>query len=425
MKKIKSNTLDNIINETIGNIISEEDNPAFDRSSKTVSSSLEDIWNVIDNKQEELQKDIFGALEDEILDITKEKAKSMGYDYLRVPRKICTAGNKKLPPSVLIINMSSSLMCPSFYLGICTVKSGACYAQTGENRRTTNVLPNRWQTDLMHTQMLQMYKKGDKKPMRDYFNIIETYIQLRGLSPRGTSMSTLVRNAVNDIKKRGEEITEEEIEGLHKHFKKYEISDVRLNETGDFQCQLAVDLWAKFAEKIRKKYGIKTHTYTARNLDFSKASKVMAVNTSHDGINVGDEKERKFRVVNDAKYDSLEGGDEVNNGQPKLGFKNGKYFYKCPCSGDSTECGDCRVCYDRNKTGVPYTIYVKYHGMTAANGLKSLFTKDEVKNVIEKLYKNGWITEEEYQSWSSERNQKRLDKLSRDITDKRKKNSKK
>jgi ribosomal protein S19E (S16A) len=75
----------------------------------------------------------------------------------------------------------------------------------------------------------------------------------------------------------------------------------------------------------------------------------------------------------------------------------------------------CGVCFDKNKTGKPYTIYVKYHGLTAANGFKNLFKKDEIENVIEKLHKNGWITEEEYQSYLSPRNQKKLNSLSNKI----------
>jgi hypothetical protein len=102
----------------------------------------------------------------------------MGDEYLSVPEVVCRAGNDKLPENVLIINMSSSLMCPSFYLGLCTIRKGACYAQRAENQYTKNVLPQRWKTDLMHTQMLQQYENGNKEPMKVYFRLIEKYIQL-------------------------------------------------------------------------------------------------------------------------------------------------------------------------------------------------------------------------------------------------------
>lgn len=399
------------------NILLEERNPAFTRDELT-----REVWDAIDEKQKQLQKDVFGALGDELLDITKEKAEVMGYEHLTVPRTICGAGNGKLPANVLIVNMSSSLMCPSFYFGICTIKNGACYAQRDENRLTVNVLPNRWQTDLMHTQMLQQYKNGNKKPMDDYFSLIEMYINVANAYCK-RSIKKDLENLKQKKAKKGKELTQEEREKIISKYEKYKITDVRLNETGDFQCQLAVDLWTDFAKKIQKRYGIKTHAYTARNLDFSRASQVMAVNASHGGIELGDVDERKYKAVDDKIYNSLKGGDKVVDGQPVLGVrgkKNKIYYYKCPCSDGLSACGDCRVCYDRNKTGVPYTIYVRYHGITAAKGLKKLFTKEEIQRVVEKLYANGWMTDDEYRSWSRKKNQERLDTLSRNITDRRK-----
>lgn len=162
-------------------IISEAENVAYNRNNAN-EPNLKAIWDAIDRKQKILQDEVFGELSEKIYDITVEKAKSMGEEFMEVPKNICNAGNDKLPSSVLIINMSSSLMCPSYYLGICTITNGACYAQRAENQYSakdkSSVLTNRWKTDLMHTQMLQQYQHGNKKPMRDYFNLIETYIQL-------------------------------------------------------------------------------------------------------------------------------------------------------------------------------------------------------------------------------------------------------
>ena len=367
-----------------------------------------------------LQDEVFGELSEKLYDITVEKANSMGEEFLNIPRNICNAGNDKLPSSVLIINMSSSLMCPSYYLGLCTITNGAFYAQRAENqyssRKQSSVLSTRWKTDLMHTQMLQQYQNGNKKPMKDYFSLIETYIQL------GNAYSeNLYRKEYENMKRRlGRDLTDEEKNFLRIQQSENKITDVRINETGDFQCQLAVDLWAKFADKIKRKYGINTHAYTARNLDFSQASKSMAINPSHEGINLGNAQPRMFKAVGDKFYNSLQGGDQVENKQPILGEINGKYFYKCPCSRGETHCDLCGVCFSKNETGKPYTIYVKYHGLVAANGFKHLFKKDEVEGVIEKLYKNGWITEEEYQSYISPENQNKLDKLSTKIEKQRK-----
>ncbi len=400
-------------------IISEAENVAYNRNNAN-GSNLKAIWDAIDRKQKILQDEVFGELSEKIYDITVEKAKSMGEEFMEVPKNICNAGNDKLPSSVLIINMSSSLMCPSYYLGICTITNGACYAQRAENQYSakdkSSVLTNRWKTDLMHTQMLQQYQHGNKKPMRDYFNLIETYIQL------GNAYSeNLYKKEYQKMQRRlGRELTPEEKNFLRIQQSENKITDIRINETGDFQCQLAVNLWGKFADKIKKKYGINTHAYTARNLDFSNVSKSMAINPSHEGINLGNAKPRMFKAVGDKFYDNLEGGDQVKNRQPVLGVVNGKYFYKCPCSRGETHCDMCGVCFDKNKTGKPYTIYVKYHGLVAANGFKNLFKKDEVENVIEKLHENGWITEEEYQSYISPKNQNFLDNISKKIDKQRK-----
>lgn len=400
-------------------IISEAENVAYNRNNAN-EPNLKAIWDAIDRKQKILQDEVFGELSEKIYDITIEKAKSMGEEFMEVPKNICNAGNDKLPSSVLIINMSSSLMCPSYYLGICTITNGACYAQRAENQYSakdkSSVLTNRWKTDLMHTQMLQQYQHGNKKPMKDYFNLIETYIQL------GNAYSeNLYKKEYQKMQIRlGRELTPEEKNFLRIQQSENKITDIRLNETGDFQCQLAVNLWSKFADKIKKKYGINTHAYTARNLDFSNVSKSMAINPSHEGINLGNAEPRMFKAVGDKFYNSLEGGDKVENRQPVLGVVNGKYFYKCPCSRGETHCDMCGVCFDKNKTGKPYTIYVKYHGLVAANGFKNLFKKDEVENVIEKLHENGWITEEEYQSYISPKNQNFLDSISKKIDKQRK-----
>lgn len=400
-------------------IISEAENFAYNRNNAN-EPNLKAIWHAIDRKQKILQNEVFGELSEKIYDITVEKAKSMGKEFMEVPKNICNAGNDKLPSSVLIINMSSSLMCPSYYLGICTITNGACYAQRAENQYSakdkSSVLSNRWKTDLMHTQMLQQYQHGNKKPMKDYFNLIETYIQL------GNAYSeNLYKKEYQKMQMRlGRELTPEEKNFLRIQQSENKITDIRLNETGDFQCQLAVNLWGKFADKIKKKYGINTHAYTARNLDFSNVSKSIAINPSHEGINLGDAEPRMFKAVGDKFYDSLEGGDQVKNRQPVLGMVNGKYFYKCPCSRGETHCDMCGVCFDKNKTGKPYTIYVKYHGLVAANGFKNLFKKDEVEKVIEKLHENGWITEKEYQSYISPKNQNFLDSISKKIDKQRK-----
>lgn len=404
-----------IIKESIINLLNEEDNPAYDRRNAK-AENLKHLWSVIDEKQKELYDYVYGELSEKLYDITEEKAKIMtknmgnGYDFKVIPDKICDAGNAKLPPNVLVINMSSSLMCPSYYLGVCTIENCTCYAQKDENRFTRtdqeSMLTNRWKSDLMHTQMLQQYQAGNKTPMEKYFKIVETYIQLGN-----AYASNLFKEDLSDLEYTlGRPLNSVEYKLLKVKHDKYKITDVRLNETGDFHCQTAVKLWNNFALKIKKKYGIKTHAYTARHLDFSDVSKNIAINASNKGVNLGEDiKPRHFIAVSDAKYAKIPEIKLGEQSQPILNKKfDNKYFYKCPCGDDETKCDRCGVCFNPNLTGKEYTIFVKYHGLKNAKGFKHLFTDSEISGVMEKLYQNGWVTDEEYKSYKSNGNQKRL-----------------
>lgn len=406
----------NNIDSTIINL-DEIANPAYQRNNGT-ASNLKAIWQAIDRKQAQLQIEIFGELNDKLGDIAAEKAKVMGQDKVAIPNNICNAGNDKLPANVLVINMSSSLMCPSYYFGICTITNGACYAQRAENQYPETRV-QRQQTDIMHTQMLQMYQKGNKTPMRDYFRLIEHYIQLGH-----AYADNLYREKVKELQHlervNGKSYGEGALASIKDLCDSYKIQHIRLNETGDFQCQLAVDLWAKFADKINRKYGIQTHAYTARNLDFTEAGKHMSINYSHDSKNMN-ENPRKFQAISTELWESLQGGDKVDHKthQPILGKKGSIFFYKCPCERGATHCDECQVCFNKNTTGEPYTIFVKYHGMLAANGLKNLFKQSEVSRVVEKLREHGWLTDEEFDIYSSDHNQERLADLSQKIDNQR------
>lgn len=404
-----------IINEDQLNrlLLNEEDNEAYTRH-QDMPDNLKKIWAVIAEKQKKLEEALYGSLSEKIYDITQEKINAMGGKYKRLPSIMFKAGNDKLPKSVLFVNMSSSLMCPSYFLGLCNITKGQCYAQSAENRHTNTVLPIRWKTDIMYTQMLQQYQHGNKDPMKQYFNLVETYIQLGN----AYSKNIIRQQAQKMVKKFGRPLKEWEKEFLNIQWNEYRITDVRLNETGDFHCQLAVDLWDKFAGKIKRKYGINTHAYTSRLLDFSNV-KNMAVNTSRTDANTGDNPKRIFKAVSDEVYESLNGGDEVVNRQPVLGYNGSKWFYKCPCTEGNSACEDCGVCFDRNKTGKPYTIYVRYHGVKNANGLKNLFTTTEVENVIKGMERNGWISDEENKVFNKRGVKKSLKDYDKGVLNKR------
>ena len=408
----------NVLNQEI---LKEAHSKVFDRDS--ASTEMKKIWSVIDAKQKKLQDMLFGELGEKLDELTRAKVKLMGMEHLKVPDIICRAGNEKLPEGVLIINMSSSLMCPSFYLGLCQIKDGACYAQRAENQYTNTVLPQRFQTDLMHTQMLSQYKKGNKQPMKEYFRLIELYIQLSN-----KYASDACKNAVIQLERKLKRpLTPEELNIITIEHSKEKITDVRLNETGDFHCQDAVNLWAKFAQKIKKKYSIDTHAYTARYLDFTQASNHINMNYSHGGQYKGETYQpRYFKAVSDEQFDSLPDVSLDKEGQPILGTDRwGNKYYKCPCSEEESKCDMCGICFKPNETNEPYVIYVKYHGQKNASGLKGAFTRNEIKPIVD-FYKNsGWATDAESRIASSKTTKERLDDFSKNIERLRKQSPKK
>jgi hypothetical protein len=420
-----------VLRESIEQLV-EDANPAYSRG-KGNAANIKEIWAAIDRKQKELYDYVFGDLSDQLYDITAEKARVMrqsfgkDYDFVQIPNTICSAGNEKLPSNVLIINMSSSLMCPSYYLGTCTIKNCACYAQRAENQYSgidqESVLTNRWKTDIMHTQMLQQYEHGNKVPMKKFFSLVETYIQL------GNAYSkNILKDAIAKLEKKlRRPLTKSELDLLRAEHDAYRITDVRLNETGDFHCQLAVQLWDKFAQKIKKKYGIRTHAYTARHLDFSNVAKNIAINASNKGVQLGDEvKSRHFFAVAKDVYDQIPDIELTEDSQPILNkkYKN-KWYYKCPCGQGEVKCDLCGVCFNPNLTGKEYTIFVEYHGLKNARGFKHLFTNSEVEGVMERLRQNGWITDEEYAHYKSPGQQQKLDTTSQTIMKQRTADTKK
>ena len=152
---------------------------------------------------------------------------------------------------------------------------------------------------------------------------------------------------------------------------------------------------------MKKKYGIGTHAYTARQLDFSDAAKNIAINPSHGNINLGDTKPRYFKAVSDEEYDRLAEVELNENYQPILDKRSpeGKLYYKCPCGDKESKCNLCGVCFHPNETGKEYTIYVRYHGVKNARGFKNIFTKNEISSVMNALENNGWFSEPEKETY--------------------------
>lgn len=87
----------NITEEQLHKILlKEESNPYYDRKSSSSQANLKKIWELIDQKQEDLQQTLFGINKD-IDDLTKAKAKLYGLkrNDLQIPIKLVNVGNKK------------------------------------------------------------------------------------------------------------------------------------------------------------------------------------------------------------------------------------------------------------------------------------------------------------------------------------------
>jgi len=382
-------------------VIVNEDANKFYSKRNINGDNLKVLWERIEEKQKELNDMVFS----EIDELTKKKAETLDLtlgnalrktnrddNLMQVPKVITTAGNSKLPQSTLIINITSAIACPSFYLGTCCIKNATCYAQQDENRLWHNVANKNARTDLMNTELLRKYQKGNKAPMKKYFSLIEMYINIGNAAAKN-----LYNEYIRIYNDAGTSPTEQDLKVFKRLSDAFKIKEIRLNESGDFPCQLSINLWSKFARKVGRKYGIGVHAYTARYLDFSNTPENFSIMPSHEDINIGNEPYRTYTVVTDKHYDSLTGGTKLDdNKQPILGeTEDGTKYYKCPCSKEESRCSLCNVCMHKNKTGVPYTIFVRKHGKKNASGLRMLFTSDEMKGVIDMHNKLGWTSEPE------------------------------
>ena len=171
-------------------------------------------------------------------------------------------GNLKLSPDTLIIDFTCAYYCPS--RGLCPISQVVCYALAGENRYPFKLRKNLMIQGTVHN----LIKKGELKA---YFDAAKEYI----LSMKGT---------------------------------KYEVHWVRFNEGGDFPIQMTdadnqaeanhqefinggrqyvIDLAADFAKDVfSEEYGyVRCMAYSANGfLDFSKASKYIAINASTNAV---------------------------------------------------------------------------------------------------------------------------------------------
>jgi hypothetical protein len=147
-------------------------------------------------------------------------------------------GNRKIPSTTAIFNMSSANECMALKLGLCKAHEAGveCYAMKAENGIYPEVLPYR------------------EKQQKFWLSI----------SAEEFAMQFLILNSV----------------------KTNPFDALRLNESGDFHSQKCLDKAEKIA-RILKRYGITVYCYTSRNdLDYHRveALRVNGSGFKKDGI---------------------------------------------------------------------------------------------------------------------------------------------
>ena len=216
--------------------------------------------------------------------------------------KTFSFGNKKLPPSTMIVNITSSFGCPSqkncAFRDICYAKKLVSkYGRNAELRDMRNQFTFPYLTT------------------REILKLLELYIE----------------------------------------FAPIRIHDIRISEAGDFQTQEQVDFCDKIAGHLKAKYGINTTVYTnAVNLDFSNV-KNMIINASNMAVKGAD---RYFLARPKSFMANIPATNKVS--VRKVGNKEEPFFR---CCGD---CHICRFCYNtreqNGETGEVLTrVYEKIH----------------------------------------------------------------
>lgn len=163
--------------------------------------------------------------------------------------RVIAFGNKKLPDTHGILNLSSAKNCPSAALGMCAVEK-VCYAKKCERIRTTYLNKN-----------LAVEEWLNRASEDDIFDMISAYVEAQ---PQ-------------------------------------EVTHLRLNEAGDFRDQAQVDMFSRIADRLKEKYGIVTYGWSARkDLDFSNAH--ILLNGSSEEVKGAI---RVFKAVTRAEFDAL------------------------------------------------------------------------------------------------------------------------
>ena len=210
--------------------------------------------------------------------------------------KVFSYGNKKLPASTMIFNLTTAKNCPS---KLCKVAK-YCYAKKGENRYIDVFLRN-----LRNKIMLENIS------LKDFLKLLELYIEYAPMK----------------------------------------IKNIRLSEEGDFMSLKYVKIANDIAGHIKAKYGITTTIYTAKPYDFAPFENLI-VNASIPQI-----KNPTRYFFAKGEKDLKELGVNLNGKGIQYNDKVGHYFV-CPC--DCRLCGFCyRTKEENGEPETPITVFEK------------------------------------------------------------------
>ena len=210
--------------------------------------------------------------------------------------KVFSYGNKKLPASTMIFNLTTAKNCPS---KLCKVAE-FCYAKKGENRFIEVFLRN-----LRNKLMLENIS------LKDFLKLLELYIEYAPMK----------------------------------------VKNIRLSEEGDFMSLKYVKIANDIAGHIKAKYGITTTIYTAKPYDFAPF-KNLIVNASIPQI------KNPTRYFFAKKEDELKKlGVNLKGKGIQYNDKVGHYFV-CPC--ECRLCGFCyRTKEENGEPETPITVFEK------------------------------------------------------------------
>ena len=262
--------------------------------------------NIQDRAIKNGEKTFVPSEELHVTDRVKKLLEKNGLE-LEVKGKTFPFGNKKLPPSTMIVNLTSAFDCPAaercpFHVEKTGDGEGGCYAGNIEKQYKDTELRN-----------LRNEYTFEKLTIRELLTLLDKYIM----------------GAPQRIKR------------------------IRISESGDFKSQEVVDFCDKLAGHLYAKYGITTTCYTRQPFDFTNC-KNLIVNSSLTG-NYIKGAERNYLVKHsEAAFNRVPEGLHIDK-------EKGTATFKCHC-----DCYKCNFCYNRKEENgedpnIRTNVWVKKH----------------------------------------------------------------